>query len=184
MVIMRGMDIDTTGNLWVYRPPRHKTQHHGHVREVYLGPKARQIIEPLLKRDMTAYLFDPAEAYNARLDENHARRTTSLSCGNKPGRRRRKYGQHYTNESYRRAIVRGCDKANERAKGGLVIGNDERVIPRWHPHQLRHNFATEMRRQYGVEATLTMLGDKSTRMIDVYAEKNQQAAMKIMAEVG
>lgn len=184
LVMMRGADIDTTGKLWIYRPAQHKTKHHGHIREVYLGPKARAIVEQFLKLDPQAYLFNPAEAHGEQLDQWHAERKTPMSCGNKPGKRMRKYQPHYTNESYRRAVARGCERADAWAKGGLVVGNDEVVVPHWHPHQLRHNFATEMRKDYGAEAALTMLGDKSTRMIDIYAEKNRSAAMKIMAEVG
>jgi hypothetical protein len=41
-----------------------------------------------------------------------------------------------------------------------------------------------MRKEFGVEATLTMLGDKSTRMVDVYAEKNLETARAIMSKVG
>ena len=66
--IMRGCDIDTTREIWTYTPASHKTQHHGHRREIYLGPKARQIIEPFLAgRATDAYLFSPAEA-EAELD--------------------------------------------------------------------------------------------------------------------
>lgn len=39
---MRTGEIDRSGKLWVYRPRQHKTQHHGHAREVYLGPKAQE----------------------------------------------------------------------------------------------------------------------------------------------
>ena len=43
---MRGMDIDTTGKLWVYTPQKHKTAHRGHSRHVYLGERAKRIIVP------------------------------------------------------------------------------------------------------------------------------------------
>jgi integrase len=32
LVIMRSANIDMTGPVWLYTPPKHKTQHHGHTR--------------------------------------------------------------------------------------------------------------------------------------------------------
>jgi integrase len=62
MCAMRGCDLDTTGQLWIYRPTTHKTQHHGHRREIYLGPKAIEIVKQYLKPNMQDYLFLPADA--------------------------------------------------------------------------------------------------------------------------
>src|SRR5690606_27634333 len=42
----------------------------------------------------------------------------------------------YERSSYRNAITRACKAAN---------------VPEWSPNQLRHNFATEARRQFGIE---------------------------------
>jgi integrase len=187
--IMRSCDIDTTGKLWVYRPAHHKTQHHGHVREVYLGPKAQDVLRPFLKADLAAYVFDPRDAERHRRQNQHARRRTPLAYGNRPGtnlvtERRRQPGDHYTNESYRRAISRACDAADQFAKGGLMIGNDERAIPSWHPHQLRHTAATELRKTHGLEAAQVILGHRTLTVTQVYAEKNVEAAMKIMTAVG
>ena len=39
VVRMRGRDVDLTGDAPVYRPAKHKTQHQGHERAVYIGPK-------------------------------------------------------------------------------------------------------------------------------------------------
>ena len=44
-VIMRSADIDRSGEVWAYTPSRHKTEHHGRRRTIYLGPKARAIVE-------------------------------------------------------------------------------------------------------------------------------------------
>ena len=42
VVAVRGIDLDTTGRVWTYRPQRHKTLHMGHERTVYLGPRRRR----------------------------------------------------------------------------------------------------------------------------------------------
>ena len=39
--IMRAADLDTSGRVWDYIPERHKTEHHGRERRIYLGPKVR-----------------------------------------------------------------------------------------------------------------------------------------------
>ncbi len=57
--IMRACDLDTTGRIWIYRPESHKTKHQGHDRELYLGPRAQEVVKPFLKTDLQAYLFSP-----------------------------------------------------------------------------------------------------------------------------
>jgi integrase len=46
LVIMRAADVDRSGDVWEYVPERHKTQHRGKSRVVYIGPKAREILAP------------------------------------------------------------------------------------------------------------------------------------------
>jgi hypothetical protein len=46
VVIMRTRDVDRSGDVWVYRPGSHKTEHHGRGREVYLGPRAQELLAP------------------------------------------------------------------------------------------------------------------------------------------
>lgn len=200
---MRGMDIEMGGRVFLYKPAHHKTEHHGHDRLVYLGPKAQAIIRPFLKRGVQAYLFSPAEAVEAHLEERHAKRKTPMSCGNKPGVRRREFNNQYTKDSYARAITRGCDRAfppprelaqlegESQTQWMARLTTDQmkaletwRRQHRWHPHQLRHNFATAVRKDHGAEAALVMLGDRSTRMVDLYAEKNSELAVKIMEQTG
>jgi integrase len=113
---MRGCDLDTTGTPWAYRPASHKTQHHGHDRTVYLGPRAKAEVEPFLKTDLQAFIFSPADAEAARLAKLHEARKTPLNAGNVPGSNRRRRpskqpGDRYDVASYRRAITRGCDLA-------------------------------------------------------------------------
>ena len=75
---MRGTDLDTAGPIWLYRPTGHKTAHHGHAREVSIGPRAQEVIKPFLKSDGAAYLFSPAEADAERRAKRHADRTPPL----------------------------------------------------------------------------------------------------------
>jgi len=112
VVIMRTADLDTTGKLWSYTPQRHKTQHHGHDRTVYIGPKAQAVLAPWLRPNVGEYLFQPAEAEAERREKEHADRLkggTPLTCGNVPGSNRkrrpgRKPSDRYTVDSYRRLL--------------------------------------------------------------------------------
>ena len=66
---MRGIDLEVSGPVWVYRPGSdqgpegdHKTAHYGHERTLLIGPRAQEVLKPWLKTDLTAYLFSPKEA--------------------------------------------------------------------------------------------------------------------------
>ena len=39
---MRTCDIDMTGDVWVYKPWTHKTEHRGHVRRIAIGPRPKR----------------------------------------------------------------------------------------------------------------------------------------------
>lgn len=173
---IRPCDLDMSGPVWLYRPAEHKTAHHGHERVVYLGPQAQAVLRPFLAgRATTAYCFSPAEALAAWRAARHAARRTPLSCGNRPGTNRKDHpqrqpGDRYAASAYYRAIVRACQQAG---------------VQHWHPHQLRHNYATEVRKRYGLEAARILLGHCSALVTEaVYAERDQQAAMRIAAEIG
>jgi integrase len=186
---MRRRDIDTSGDVWIYRPEHHKTEHHGHERVIALGPKAIELIRPFLKPDLDDYLFSPADAERERRESQHAARKTPIQYGNSPGTNRRrkpdmKPGAKYRVDSYRRAISRACDEADQFFKGGRVIDNSERIIGRWHPHRLRHSASTWLRKRYGIEAAKIILGHKHLSTTEIYAERDLEAAKRIMAQIG
>jgi integrase len=54
----------------------------------------------------------------------------------------------------------------------------------FHPHQLRHAAATRWRREFGAEATLVLLGDRTTRMVDIYGERDRATAARIAEKIG
>jgi integrase len=195
VVIMRGCDLDTTGKLWVYRPSCHKTEHHGKERTVYLGPMAQDIVKKHLKADLSAYLFSPRHAMAERYAVRNTHRRTPCP---KP-RTQRRLSNHYTTTSYARAITYACDKAFSPPVELATTPLDQtarqvadhlaklcqwRRDHHWHPNQLRHNAATSLRKQYGLDAARAILGHSSPVVTEVYAELDQAKAMQIMAEVG
>ena len=152
VTIMRARDIDMTEIPWRYRPASHKTEHHGHERIVELGPRAREVIKPFLNADTMTYLFSPADAELERRASQRAARKTPLSCGNRPGTNRRrsprwKPHNRYDKNSYYRAIMRACDRADAQAKDARQLPPDaERIVPAL---ASRTSYATASQRGFG-----------------------------------
>jgi integrase len=174
VVIMRLADIDTsTPEAWQYRPHTHKTQHHGRSRIVFLGPRAQALLTPFLTSDPERYLFSPTDAEadrNAlRRQERRSPLTPSQAARMAIANPTRPPGQHYKRTSYARAIDRACRQAQ---------------VPSWSPNQLRHNAATALTKQFGLEAARTVLGHTEADTTLHYAEIDLEAARRVMAAVG
>ncbi len=192
VIIMRGIDLDMSGSVWLYRPGsdrelgQHKTAHHGHQRVIAIGPRAQEVIKPFLTLSTGAYLFRPAEAND---DPKWATR--------------RKPGPCYTVDSYRQAVERGCDRAFP-PPAPLGRAEDEtfrkwrkrltvqqktelrawQKAHRWHPHQLRHTKATQIRREFGLDEARAVLGHRSATITEVYAEIDANTAAEVMKRLG
>ncbi len=190
LVIMRPIDIDTSISPWLYRPARHKNEHRGHDRTIYLGPRAQTIVEPYLRRDTHAIVFSPAEAESERRANVHRNRNTPLHQGNRPGsnrkrRPKRAAGDRYSVASYRRAIQRAIDAANSVEKARAEQDNRApQPVARWSPHQLRHTAATALRREHGLDAARVILGHRSATTTEIYAEPDKLKAEQIIARIG
>jgi integrase len=172
VVTMRTIDIDTSGKVWVYVPSTHKTEHHDRQRRVFLGPQAQAVLKAWLRADPTAPLFSPAEAMAERRARMRADRATKVQPSQADRRKRRprkRPGEAYTPESYRRAIANACKRAG---------------VPPWHPHQLRHSAATRLRREFGIDVTRAVLGHSSPAVTEVYAELDMTKAAEAMERVG
>jgi integrase len=70
-MVMRAIDLNTAGPVWTYAPHRHKNQHRGKERVIYLGPQAQVVVKPFLTTDLSAYLFSPT-GYVRELRERQA----------------------------------------------------------------------------------------------------------------
>lgn len=57
---MASEHIDRSGAVWLYSPPKHKTQHYGKRRVVALGPRAQSILTKYLFRDGGFFKYDSA----------------------------------------------------------------------------------------------------------------------------
>jgi integrase len=171
--MMRTCDLDVSGRVWTYIPREHKTEHHGKGRVVYLGPKAQAILRPWLRTDLNAYLFSAREAtdeYRAGQRRNRKTPMTPLQAARKRSRRPEVFpGDRYTTDSYRRSIAKACSRAG---------------VPKWHPHQLRHNAGTWLRKEFGLDVARVILGHSSPVVTEVYAEVDREKAVAVMEKVG
>lgn len=202
---MRPIDIDRRGKVWRFTPLSHKTEHHGKQRVVCIGPKAQSILAKYLLRDSEAYCFVPAESAEGQRRKRTLARKTPLSCGNGVGskrklRRQRAPGGRYSNDTFRRAITRGCKVAFKMpeelrkipAKGRVsdaernrlrLLAAGWRAQHVWHPHQLRHASATEVRNNLGLEHAQHYLGHSRADITQIYTARNlalaEDAALRL-----
>jgi integrase len=75
---LRPCDIERSTDVWLYRPHRHKTEHHDRERIVCIGPKAQSVLLPYLLRDATSPCFSPAESEKTRMQRMRANRKTRV----------------------------------------------------------------------------------------------------------
>jgi integrase len=190
LVVMRPADIDTSGEIWIYEPFDHKNRWRGHRKQIPLGPEAQKILQPFLGREPQAFLFSPQEAETWRLEHrppyhgrerktpiypSELRQREKLKAARRQKRKpKRPKGNRYNTQSYAKAVNYGMKQAK---KAGFAI-------PHWHPHQLRHNRGTEVRKKYGIEAAQVALGHAKANMTEIYAEKNLEQARQIAKEMG
>jgi integrase len=171
---MRPGDITREAvGVWVYCPHEHKTEHFGATRLVVIGPRAQEVLRPWLDRAPEAYCFSPAEAVAARNARSRANRKSPMTPSQaarkpKPNPKRAARAR-YDKDSYRWAIRKACQKAG---------------VPVWHPNQLRHTAATEVRARFGLDAAQAVLGHAKADVTQVYAERDLAKARAVMSEIG
>jgi integrase len=193
---MRACDLDMTGDVWLYRPTHHKTRHRGKERVVALGPKAQEIVKPFLKLDMQAYLFSPRDAVASLRARQRASRKTNVQPSQQDRRARKpkkQPGERYATNAYAHAVAKAIRAANtaNACSQCKPLKPEERcddckaaAVPHWHPHQLRHSHATEVRRRFGLEAAQVALGHSQAQITEVYAERDLALAAKVAQQIG
>lgn len=183
LVELRGCDIDRSKAVWRYVPSRHKSQWRGRHLAIFLGPQCQAALRDLLdKRPPDSYLFSPRDAWEWRSAQQRAARKTPVQPSQQDRRvkrRQRPHGDRYTVASYRRAVDYAQKTVNrERVKASLP------EFPHWHPHRLRHNAGTAVRRGFGIEGARVFLGHASANITEIYAEADLALAEQIAAKIG
>jgi uncharacterized protein (TIGR02996 family) len=225
---LRFEEIDRAGDVWLFRPARHKTAHRGKERVIAIGPKARAALVAFLLRagtppagfghvepnnpahrdarlvmadayqeagrdrdaellrdvgravvvvegcvlDPRALVFSPAESQAERFRALRAARKSKVppsQMNRRKARPARKPGGAYTTAAYGYAVRKAAEKAG---------------VPAWHPNQLRHSFATAVRRLHGLEAAQVLLGHARADVTQLYSERNLALAVRVAAAMG
>lgn len=172
---LRAAEIDRSREIWIYRPAKHKTSHHGRSRAIAIGPKARGILEPYLaSAGPDGFAFRPSQSRTERYAMKRAARKSPVQpsqiCRAKPKSERvRPTPPHFDPGVYAQSVRDACDRAG---------------VERWHPNQLRHSAATEARSRFGLEAAQVLLGHAKADVTQVYAERDEALAAKVAAELG
>jgi integrase len=78
-------------------------------------------------------------------------------------------GETYAPLSYCDTIAKTCERQG---------------LAHWHPHQLRHAFATAVRQHYGLDVAQVALGHAHADVTEVYAELNEEQVVALAREVG
>jgi integrase len=208
--VIRRCDLDTGRSVWLYRPVQHKTMHHGKARLIAIGPQAQALLKEFFTADLDAYVFSPARAVEERRAEKSANRKTprypshmARNAAKRKAAPKRAPKDRYDRASYTRAVARACDEAfpppvplaqrdDETAAEWTARLTDEqkarlaewRKSHRWHPNQLRHAYATRVRRLHGLEAAQVLLGHSRADVTQVYAERDEELALTVAAKIG
>ncbi|MEM1228073.1 MAG: site-specific integrase [Planctomycetota bacterium] len=159
---IRPVDMDRSGDEWVYRPEKHKTSRHGIKKQVPILGAARDALEPFMHRPDESYCFSPAESDQWFRDQRRANRTTPLKYEKRVFKFEQIKNPRYRSESYRQAIVRAAGRA------GVEI---------WTPAQIRHTTATEIYDAIGIEEASALLGHTTVGMTEHYARMSLRRAV-------
>jgi integrase len=122
--------------------------------------------------DPGALVFCPAEAQAERFRAARAARKSKVPPSQMNRRKAnpdRKPGSKYTVAAYGYAVRKAAEK------GGVA---------HWHPNQLRHTFATAVRKAHGLEAAQVLLGHARADVTQIYSERNLALALKVAAAMG
>ncbi|HYF34291.1 MAG TPA: site-specific integrase [Prosthecobacter sp.] len=184
--MMRGCDIDMSGPVWKYTPRRHKTEHRGQSRVIFIGPECQKVIRPFLKADVQSHLFSARDTYYQKMTRVTQNRKHKRSrCEGREPIVPPSIPAFYRSDTYSRCIRQQCDRADRLAhKANPSVPKDVRIVARWHPHQLRHNAGTYLRAEFGLETARAVLGHKSAAVTEIYAERDWTVAEKVMGQVG
>jgi integrase len=206
---IRRRDIDMSSPIWLYSPEQHKTAWRGKRRVVAIGPQAQKLFRQFFTADLDDYLFCPRRT----VEELHANRAAKRRAPRYPSEQRRKSSrkskreltptESYDVNAYGRAIDRACDRAfpapgilaqlpgetREAWKTRLTVQQkaDLKAWQRnhhWNTNQLRHSYATKVRKEHGLEAAQVALGHSRADVTQIYAERNEALAITIASKLG
>lgn len=178
--------MDRSDDVWRYVPKSHKMAYRGRKRVILIGPRGQEILGPYLLRPENSFCFQPRESERVRLAALREKRKSKVQPSQaKRARGRRRLADSYNRTSYACAIRRACRRAFPIPVGLSDVEQRAWIAQHcWAPNQLRHTAASEIRRQFGLEGSQTVLGHAKADTTQIYAERDMGLAAEIMKKIG
>lgn len=175
-------DLDMTGEIWIYRPGKHKGTWRGHHKSVALGIPEQEIIRPRLEgKSPENAVFSPRDTETEKKAFDAARRKTPVQPSQRKRAERRaknprsRIGEHYDSGSYARSIKRSIEAANKTLAD---------PIPHWTPYQLRHAAGTAITASDGIDVARAVLGHRTISTTAIYNHADEQIAIEAAKKRG
>lgn len=177
---LRPCEVDTRGEVWIYRPAAHKMAYQGRGREIMLGPQAQTVLRPYLGREVAFPCFRPYDAMRERAAARVAAYIPSVYMHDY------RRWQSYQRRADERAERQRPHAGWSAAAYGKAIGSAARKagVEPWSPNQIRHAVATKIRDRFGLEAAQVMLGHSRADVTQIYAEKSKRLAEDLAGRLG
>jgi len=180
---LRWRDIDTSDDVWLFRPPEWKGSRRPKARKrpriIAIGPRCQRILAKYKTVKPNAFIFSPRVSEEQRLAAAAEARVTPLSCGNRRGTARvakpmRAPGKVWTSDTYGNAVRAAASKAK---KLGLISEP-------WTPHQLRHAVGDRVRDAFGLDDAAAYLGHRDVETTKIYARLATERAIEVARQIG
>jgi integrase len=217
---LRWADVDADGakvghpGVWLYRVRDgvNKTEHHGRSRTVLIGPRAQELIRPLLTADPAAPVFRKPRRPGGPYTVGGYRQAVESACEaaalafireSRPDvwlrlalmdRVWRDAESAYGSSAFKvakptkaeRKRLRGeATEAGRRLRSALAEVVEVLNAPRpWHPHRLRHNAASRLEAEFGIEVAQYALGHSTPAMTRVYSDAHLRRAAAAVGKSG
>ena len=166
--------IDTSKTPWLFRPHAHKTRHKGKERVIELGPRCRELLQPIMDRklDPDGALISPRDTLTWQREERRKARKSPMTPSQRARDERNaskqpSVGEFYTRQSYTQAVERACKDAQ---------------VEKWTPHQLRHLFGTELTLLEGQVVAQDALGHSDARTTKRYVKQARNSLASAAVE--
>ena len=187
---LRPVDVDRSGDVWEYRPESHKTEHHGRERIIYIGPQAQAGAAALSAAGRPGPLLLRRPKASRIATRNNGPAASTRVQPSQRNRRKARPKRVAQNDLHQGHLSAGdCHGRSRRPtrcgrRRPPTWASTPVLLPHWHANQLRHSKATEIRRQFGLEAAQVILGHAKADVTQVYAERDTTLAVEVMRKLG
>lgn len=183
---MRTCDIDRSAPVWRYQPQRHKTQHLGKERLVFIGKDAQEVLAGFLSdSDPEKPLFTPRESWMEAHRLGPIRREAihkakwRAKVRSRSNAKRKPFSQIFTSAQYGSHILKSIRLANK-----VRLAEGKEPLPRWRSHQLRHAFGTKVGNTFGEDIAGALMGHSRPSSTKRYVKFQSARAEEVASKVG